>query len=1043
MISKRSLLLILYLAITGCNIDCVEPGLQSRNTSVNVNVPARKADEGVKIHWVDSGQVISKDEKIKFTIGGSLNFCFPKEGKNPRKVLVPAVFCADGSIPIYSKAANINDVSNNYGVDEKGVSGNELCGGRGFGSNRRYVDTEIKVNPGDKLNFSLVPREIAIDYDNPEGKGISFDNNCYKTEKEDDKDRATIKEMLNGGTFFCGSNGKRTAVEFPNLNKENMEKRKVLVGNGYTPYDNKVHFNKNFIKGDEPWINGALLDLQRARVGLNELCNGKNCDFNKVKGYSSSKIGLEQLCDGKNCNLNEIKKYGSYELNCYYQNICYTKEGIFNNGLHKKGNRNCVSSIRYEKYDKKNKENKKEYKCDMYSHLKEVEDRLKEIKENKGSTGFTSTGKEDIENILWAEALVVKIGNFDTTKNRRFDRENGGAKGAQYLPKEKGAGKNGNQEYKCSKTSNDFEDFSLRLNYTYEVNGDVQPGSDVMLAIASNGSYHLHRGGYHVEVNRSCEYINGQKLYIYLGNEAPKDFSGLETNDFKKVEELYQRTEDNVNYYIINGNHLTDKESEKIYFGIDVSNVEKEDITDEKGKYYENNEYNITLFVKKEINDFVSSNVNKVFDFIKKEVIGDSVKDLYKGYTKGFLQGVRALLTLYIIFTVVGYMLGMIQLSKFDFIVRMMKIAFIAFAFSDNSWKFFGTTLSKFFMDGSIHLVDSFSGYIGEGGKRFAFLDLTAGILLTGETWLKFLSLIFAGPFGFIAFLIILHASFMFLKCIISATFRYVISTVLVAFLLSLTPLFIVFILFQQTKSLFDNWIKTLSHVAVQPMILFSSLSILNQLMYSVLYNLTNFSACYQCLISINFLSYDFCLMKSILPLGYSPSISVDVALSDGTKTGGHFAALPIDLIQAIIYFIIAKATEVFVSASETMAQAIFSAGFGIAGSVAGVANSASQAILSAVGLDDATQGNKERGIEGMIPHVKRMTSQQDRTQIEYKLPKTLKQADENETFDKTSGSEIKGKEEKDRKVALPETLKQPEEEKLGAEDRKEERENE
>ncbi|MGL9681918.1 MAG: type IV secretion system protein [Wolbachia sp.] len=1010
MINKRSLLLMLYLAITGCNIDCVEPGLQNRNTSVIVNVPVRKADEGVKIHWVDSGQIISKDEKIKFTLGGSLNFCFPKEGKNPRKVLVPAVFCADGSIPIYSKAANVNDVYNNYGVDEKGVNGNELCGGREFGSNRRYVDAEIKVNPGDKLNFSLVPREIAIDYDNPEGKDISYDNNCYKAEKEDDKDRATIKEMLNGGTFFCESNGKRTAVEFPNLNKKNMEKRKVLVGNGYTPYDNKVHFNKNFIKVDEPWINGALLDLQRARVGLNELCNGKNCDFNKIKEYGSSKTGLEQLCDGKNCNLNEIKKYNSYELNCYYQNICYTKEGIFNNDLHKKGNRNCVSSIRYEKYNKKNKENKEEYECDMYSHLKEVEDRLKEIKENKDSIGFTLNGKEDIENILWAEALVVKIGNFDTTKNHMFDMENGCAKGVQYLPKENGVSKNGYQEYRCSKISNDFEDFSLRLDYDYDVNGDVPPGSDVMLAIASDGNYHLHRGGYHVEVTRSCEYVNGQKLYIYLGNEAPNDFNGIETNDFKNVEELYQKTEDNVNYYIINGNHLTDKESEKIYFGIDVSNVKKEDIIDEKGKYYENNEYNITLFVKKEIDDFVSSNVNKVFNFIKKEVIGDSVKDLYKGYTKGFLQGVRALLTLYIIFTVVGYMLGMIQLSKFDFIVRMMKIAFIAFAFSDNSWKFFATTLSKFFMDGSIHLVDSFSGYIGEGGKRFAFLDLTAGILLTGETWLKFLSLIFAGPFGFIAFLIILHASFMFLKCIISATFRYAISTVLVAFLLSLTPLFIVFILFQQTKFLFDNWIKTLSHVAVQPMILFSSLSILNQLMYSVLYNLTNFSACYQCLISINFLSYDFCLMKSILPLGYSPSISVDVALSDGTKTGGYFAALPIDLIQAIIYFIIANATEVFVSASETMAQAIFSAGFGIAGSVADIANSASQAILSAIGLDDASQGNKERGIEGMIPHVKRMTSQQDRTQIEYKLSKTLKQ---------------------------------PEEEKLEAEDRKEERGNE
>ncbi|MDG7052381.1 MAG: type IV secretion system protein [Wolbachia endosymbiont of Alcedoecus sp.] len=1019
MINRRSLLLILYLAITGCNMDCVEPGLQSRNTSVNVNVPVREADEGVKIHWVDSGQVISKDEKIKFTLGGSVNFCPHKKDRNLRKVLVPAVFCADGSIPDYSKAANINDVPNNYGVDEKGVSGNELCGGRGFGSDRRYVDTGIKVNPGDKLSFSLVPREITIDYDNP-GEKISFDDNCYRTETGDEKVLASEILSINeekGKEFFCESkDGKRNKVKFLPLDKTKVKKRKVLVGNGYTPYDNKVHFNKDFIKDDEPWINGALLDLRRAKIGLNELCEGKNCDFNKVKGYSSTKTGLKQLCNGKNCNLNEIKKYGSYELNCYYQNVCYTQKGIWNKDIGEKGNRNCVSSIRYEKYDAKNGT------CDMYSHLKEVEDKLKEIKESKGSSGFTSTSEEDIENVFWAEALVAKIGNLDPTRNRRFDRENGGARGAQCLPREKGAGENDKREgydyvLKCSKTSNDFEDFSLRLNHNYEVNEGVPPGSDVMLAIASNGSYPLHRGGYHVEVTRSCKYINGQKLYMYLGNKLPtaEDLRDAGIDDFKVVGVRNGKDKYTI-LDIISGKHFEDGESKKIYFGIDVSNVEKEDITDEKGKYYENNEYNITLFVKRKINDFISSNVNKVFNSIKKEVIGDSVKDLYKGYAKGLLQGVRALLTLYIIFTVVGYMLGTIQLSQFDFIVRMMKIAFIAFAFSDKSWELFGTTLSKLFMDGSTYLVDSFSGYIGEGGKRFAFLDLTAGILFTGETWLKFLSLMLAGPFGFIAFLIILHASFMFLKCIISAIFRYVISTVLVAFLLSLTPLFVVFILFQQTKPLFDSWIKTLAHVAVQPMILFSSLSILNQLMYSVLYNLTNFSACYQCLISINFLSYDFCLMKSILPLGYNPGTSVDVALSDGTKTGGHFAALPIDLIQAIIYFIIAQAMEAFVSASETMAQAIFSAGFGVAGSVGQVASSASQAMLSTVGLDDATQST--------IKGIKQKTGK-DRTQIEYKLPDT-QSGTPGQGSEKDSGSpEAKDKEERKRKVELPETKEQ------------------
>lgn len=675
MISKRSLLLILCLAITGCNMDCVEPGLQSRNTSVNVDVPVHKAGEEVKIHWVDSGQVISKGEEIKFTLDGSVNFCPFKEDKNPRKVLVPASFCADGSEPNYSKAANINDVPNNYGVDEKGVNKNELCGGKGFGSNRRYVDTGIKVNPGDKLSFSLVPRKITIDYDNPGGKGISFDDNCYRAEEGGEK--VSESEILNvskqeGEEFFCeGKDGKRNKIKFLPLDKTKAKESKVLVGNGYTPYDNKVHFNKGYVKNNEPWIHGSLFDLRRAKIGLNE------------------------LCDGKNCSLDEKKKYSSYELNCYYQNICYTRKGIWSYDSGRAGERNCVSSIRYKKYDKGNK-------CDMYSYLEKMEGNVK-------AGSFTEDDKS------WAEALVAKIGDLgdqDTDK------------GMQCLPdNEVGARK----DNVCSQISDNFEDFSLKLNSDYAVNDNVKYGSSVMLAIADYGYYGANRGGYHVKVTRSCEYINGEKLYVYLGDNPPGDPSAPKTNDFKKVEHL-DKTKDKV-YYIIDGGLLTDEckdkkpitdecKPKKIYFGINVSNVEKDDITDKNGKYYENNKYSVTLFVKRKINDFISSNVNGVFKFIKEEVIGDSVKDSYKGYARGLLQGVRALLTLYVIFTVIGYMLGTIQLSKFDFIVRMFKIAFIAFAFSDRSWELFGTTLSRLFIDGSTYLVDSFSGYIGEGGEN-------------------------------------------------------------------------------------------------------------------------------------------------------------------------------------------------------------------------------------------------------------------------------------------------------------------------------------
>ncbi|WP_264376575.1 MULTISPECIES: TrbL/VirB6 family protein [unclassified Wolbachia] len=962
MMSRKSLLLILCLVITGCTMDCVEPGLQSRNTSVSIDVPVREAGEGVKIHWVDSGQVISKDEKIKFTLGGSVNFCPLKEGKNPKRVLVPAVFCANDLIPNYS-----NKLIDNASLDER-----EICGDIGFGnnefySNRRYVDTGIKANPGDTLRFSLVPRKMTINCDKLEDlKGkVIFDDDYYKNKDS----KASAGEVCKGGKFFYkDEQDSKKEFELDRLDKrkdkdgkEEDQQYRYLVGNGYTPYDNKVHFNKDYIQNS--WINGALLDLRRTKIGLNELCNGKRCDFN------------------------ELNKYSSYELNCYYHNICYNAKGI---------GENCVSSIRYEKYDKRNT-------CDMYSHLKRIEDELKEIEKNKRDSKQIDINlisnsklnfKEDREDISWAEALVAKVGDLNNQNT---------AKGIQCFPERKGA----KGDNVCSQIGDNFEHFSLKLNHDYKIDEkDIIPGSSVMLAIASNGNYQLHRGGYHVAVTRSCNFDSGEKLYMYLGDSPPGDPSVRKTNNFKKVKKLDKITEDNVDYYIIDVSHLVNEESKKIYFGINVENVEKDDITDKDSKYYEDNKYTVNLFLKRKINDFISSTVNKIFDFIT-DGSEDGIKIPYEGYRKGLLQGIRALLILYVIFTVVGYMLGTIQLSKFDFIIRIFKIAFIAFAFSDRSWEFFGTTLSGLFVDGSIYLVDSFSGYIGEGGKKFAFLDLTAGVLFTGETWLKFLSLMLSGPFGFIAFLAILYATFVFLRCIISATFKYVISTVLVAFLLSLAPLFIVFILFQQTKTLFDNWIKTLAHVSLQPVILFSSLSLLNQLMYSVLYNLTNFSACYQCLISVNFLSYDLCLMKSILPLGYSPGTSVDVALSTGERAVGHFAALPIDLIQAFIYLIIASSMEAFVSISETMAQALFSSGYGVAQSVSHISRSASQAMLSTVGLDDRTQN--------MIHNIKQGMSK-DRSKIEAKLPDTPKQAD--------------GKGSAGREMSKSETLSQPDKQK-------------
>lgn len=127
----------------------------------------------------------------------------------------------------------------------------------------------------------------------------------------------------------------------------------------------------------------------------------------------------------------------------------------------------------------------------------------------------------------------------------------------------------------CSQIGDNFEHFSLKLNHDYKIDEkDIIPGSSVMLAIASNGNYFLHRGGYHVEVTRSCKFTDSRELYVYLGDELPKN-RPADTNNFKRVRDLIKVKEDSIKYYIIDGSHMGDKESKKVYFGINVHNVRK------------------------------------------------------------------------------------------------------------------------------------------------------------------------------------------------------------------------------------------------------------------------------------------------------------------------------------------------------------------------------------------------------------------------------------------------------------------------------------
>ncbi len=924
--------------------DCINPGLNNEITGVNIEISVREPSDGDEIYWVDSGEVISKKEqksgnqdKITFTVDGVINLC---PINNESKTLVPATFCNEDRVPDYNDAKNIENAGDDLGRDLKGV-----CRGKNINNKRRYVDTGIKVNTGDKLSFSLIPRQIKIACENNLfGQKITLD------EIPGDNGKTIDFYDICNGRFNCSGEGKNS--QFESLNKKSYD---VLVGNGYTPYDNKVYRDFNFSKFN---TSGALLDLRRCpRKKLIEIQSlPLDEDIRDEIATSCSNSRDKQECIKRTEEERRKmmkKKYSVYELNCFENNICYNQSGI--------GSK-CFSSIRYQKYDRNNR-------CDMDAYLAELEEKMKTVIDKIGTDNQKS--ENDImykaENLSWAESLVAKIGSSNKEDLLL------GSEGSQCFPEKN------NKKCALIEDNSDFKKFSLQLDHEYtvdevnhktvgEVNpetvGKVNPNNSVMLAIAGkeNDRYDLYRGGYYVKTRKSCNFTKGEKLYLYIGNDPPKKINSLGDSkmfyhiggELKSSILLKDGTEKNGNiiYAIDKSKLANDKENKiyKIYFGIDVRNAVRDDLI--SGGIH--NKYTVSMSVGSRVNDYVSSTVNGILQYVKATIGGkEIIKGTYTGFATGLLSLIRTLLTLYIVFSVIGYMLGTVQLGINDFIIRIVKIACVVLATSESSWKFFGENLYTLFIDGSAQLIDGFAGYGAkdqESGKIFGFLDETVGVLFSAGTWLKFLSLVLAGPFGFVAFLGIIWASVIFLKCMIIAIVKYVIATVLVGFLLALAPLFIVFVLFQTTSKLFTGWIQLMAGVSLQPVIAFSLLSLLSKLLYPIFYNITNFSACYECLFSLN-IPGNPCIIKAIWPSGYDPNVSMGAS----SDIGGTLGSLPIDVIQALIYFILANVIDNFVGMSETIAESVFGS-VGVRQLVSGVADSASQSVLSMVGLDQGTQ---------------------------------------------------------------------------------------
>jgi len=192
----------------------------------------------------------------------------------------------------------------------------------------------------------------------------------------------------------------------------------------------------------------------------------------------------------------------------------------------------------------------------------------------------------------------------------------------------------------------------------------------------------------------------------------------------------------------------------------------------------------------------------------------------------------KSCLVLYIIIYGLAFLAGSLQITATDIVVRVLKIGVIVALFSETSWTFFNDNLFKVFVEGSDYLLNSVIGVTSNVGNIFGFVDPIFDRYSNGNFWaLLFIQLLqLTNGLAFFACLA-MYSILIYLRAVLEVVISYCLAFLGLAVMISLAPFFIILMLFEQTKSMFDSWISTLFSYMIQPTILLIFFLLIDQLM--------------------------------------------------------------------------------------------------------------------------------------------------------------------------------------------------------------------
>lgn len=286
-------------------------------------------------------------------------------------------------------------------------------------------------------------------------------------------------------------------------------------------------------------------------------------------------------------------------------------------------------------------------------------------------------------------------------------------------------------------------------------------------------------------------------------------------------------------------------------------------IDDPDGRYDNNSQYYNLVMGKVTYTSGFSSMLTSLINLIKNTVT-TTAERVFKGLTCSdgddkktsvcieYVKIITAMLYLYVIIFGMMYIFGLIQHDQVDFILRIVKIAAVIILIQPGSFEFFNTYLFQGFFGFSNTLIAYATG--APVSNPFDFITLNMNVLILDETtYYKIIGLIFQGLLGIVAFALLVYGMVSFVCAFFSAFLVYMVSFVGLGMCFAAAPIFIVFLLFNKTSYLFDNWFKLTVKYTVQPVILLVGLIIINGMLTGIIESIFNYYVCFKCTVPFTF----------------------------------------------------------------------------------------------------------------------------------------------------------------------------------------------